>query len=187
MLTIRIDDNTELRTYEEKDAEEVFAVVDHNRAYLRKWLPWLDSNTAVEDTREFIRDALRQFANDDGFQAGIWHRGAFVGGIGYHSFDRAARKTAIGYWLDASSQGKGLMTRACKALVTYAFDEFALNRVEIHCAIGNRRSRAIPERLGFAQEGIIREGAWLYDHFVDLVVYGMLAKEWRGKRFIDVI
>jgi ribosomal-protein-serine acetyltransferase len=71
-----------------------------------------------------------------------------------------------------------MLTKACKKLVTYAFIEYRLNRVEIHCAIGNTHSRAIPERLGFTQEGVLREAAWLYDHFVDHVVYGMLAREW---------
>jgi ribosomal-protein-serine acetyltransferase len=53
-----------------------------------------------------------------------------------------------------------------------------LNKVEIHCAVDNKRSRAIPERLGFTQEGIIRANQWLYDHYVDDVIYGMLASEW---------
>ena len=48
----------------------------------------------------------------------------------------------------------------------------------IHCAVGNRRSRAIPERLGFTQEGIARDAEWLYDHYVDLVTYSLLAPEW---------
>ena len=179
MLTIRIDDDTELRTYEVEHAEEVFAVVDQNRTYLREWLPWLDNNTCVADSREFIQHCLVQLANNDGFQTGIWHKGKFVGSIGCHFIDRHDRKTEIGYWLAASSQSKGLMTKACRALVTYAFSEFRLNRIEIFCATGNTRSRAIPERLGFTQEGILREAGWLYDHFVDHAVYGMLAREWQ--------
>jgi len=94
------------------------------------------------------------------------------------TLDRHNRKTEIGYWLAVSYQGKGLMTKTCKMLVAYAFVEYQLNRVEIHCAIGYIRSRAIPERLGVTQEGVLREAAWLYDHFVDHVVYGMLAREW---------
>ena len=72
------------------------------------------------------------------------------------------------------------MTNACRTLVTYAFHEWGLNKVEIHCAVGNIRSRAIPTRLGFTQEGSLREAEWVNDHFVDLVIYGMLAREWQG-------
>ncbi len=74
------------------------------------------------------------------------------------------------------------MTRACRALVDYAFAKLQLNRVEIRCATGNLRSQAIPERLGFTREGTLREGEWLYDHFVDLIVYSMLAREWPNER-----
>jgi ribosomal-protein-serine acetyltransferase len=63
-------------------------------------------------------------------------------------------------------------------LVDYAFNELGLNRLEIRCATENTKSRAIPQRLGFKQEGTIRQAEWLYDHYVDLVVYGILASEW---------
>ena len=71
------------------------------------------------------------------------------------------------------------MTRACRALVDYAFSELGLNRIEIQCAVQNVKSRAIPERLDFTQEGVIRQAEWLYDHYNDHVIYGMLAEEWR--------
>lgn len=71
------------------------------------------------------------------------------------------------------------MTKACKACIDYAFNELKLHRLEIRCAVENERSRAIPERLGFTNEGTIREAEWLYDHFVDHVVYGMLEREWK--------
>jgi ribosomal-protein-serine acetyltransferase len=98
----------------------------------------------------------------------------------HHPIDWAERKVEIGYWLGESFQGKGLMTKACKTLITYAFAELGLNKVEIHCATENIRSCAIPKRLGFTQEGILRDAEWLYDHFVNLVVYGMLAREWQS-------
>lgn len=177
-LCIRVDDDIELRIYEERHAQEVAEVIDQNRAYLRQWLPWVDDSRTVEDSRVFIRSALRQFADNEGFQLGIWYRGKFAGGIGYHPINWANRKVEIGYWLAEPMQGKGIMTKACQTLIAYAFDELGLNKVEIHCATGNIRSCAIPKRLGFTQEGILREGEWLYDHFVDLAVFGMLAREW---------
>lgn len=177
-LCIRLDEDTELRIYEERHAREVAQLVDENRAYLRQWLPWVDNSRSVEDSKAFIQNSLQQFAHNEGFQMGVWYKGKLAGGIGYHPIDWADRKVEIGYWLGERFQGKGLMTKACSTLVTYAFDELGLHKVEIHCAAENIRSCAIPKRLGFTQEGILRDAEWLYDHFVDLVVFGMLAREW---------
>ncbi|HEX8685562.1 MAG TPA: GNAT family protein, partial [Pyrinomonadaceae bacterium] len=116
-----------------------------------------------------------------GFATLIFSGGRVAGSIGYNNIDWANRKTDIGYWLGAAYQGRGLMTRSCRALVGHAFGELRLNRVEIYCAVANVRSRRIPERLGFAQEGTHRQAEWVHDHFKDLVSYSMLAAEWKEK------
>ncbi len=180
MTRFGIDGEAELRLLKEQHAEELFALMNLNREYLQQWLPWLGTHTSLEDTRDFIRGSLEQFANNNGFHLGIWFRGRLAGVIGYHKIDWINRATSIGYWLGASFQGRGLMTRACRTLVDYAFNGFGLNRVEIRCAVENKKSRAIPERLGFREEGIIRQAEWLYDRFVDHVIYGMLASEWQN-------
>jgi len=73
------------------------------------------------------------------------------------------------------------MTKVCEALTEYAFRELELNKVDIRAAEKNLRSRRIPERLNFKQEGTIRSAEWINDHYVDHVVYGMLKNEWKGK------
>ena len=70
------------------------------------------------------------------------------------------------------------MTQACRAMVAYGFSERGLNRIEIHCAPANVKSRAIPERLGFRIEGTLRQADKLVDGYVDNVVYGLLASEY---------
>ncbi|PYS72194.1 MAG: N-acetyltransferase [Acidobacteria bacterium] len=95
-----------------------------------------------------------------------------------HLIDWANRKTEIGYWLGASFQGKGLVTKSCRVLIDHAFNELKLNRVEMRCGAGNTRSRKIPEKLGFKEEGVVRQGEWLHNRFVDLVIFGMLSSEW---------
>lgn len=87
-------------------------------------------------------------------------------------------KTSIGYWLGAEFEGRGIMVRSCRALIDYLFKELKLNRVEIRTAPGNKKSQAIPKKLGFTEEGTIREYEKLYTQFVDHVVYSMLAKDW---------
>jgi ribosomal-protein-serine acetyltransferase len=65
-------------------------------------------------------------------------------------------------------------------VLEYSFGRMGLNRIEIRCATENLKSRAIPERLGFKDEGIIRDAEWLYDHYVDHIIYGMLESQWRS-------
>ncbi len=177
-LRFIIDQDTELRLVTEHDAAAIFSLVERNRSYLREWLPWVDYTRSVEDERAFIRSLQEQYQENNGFACGIWYQGQITGTIGYHPIDWPHRKVEIGYWLAANYQGKGLMTNSCKVMINYAFDILKLNKVEIRCAIGNKRSCAIPQRLGFKPEGIIKQGEWLYDHFVDLFLYGMFASEW---------
>lgn len=177
MFYFRIDDDISLKVLEQSDAPALYAVVDRNRDYLRQWLPWVDGMKKVEDYQPVISMWRKQFADEDGFEAGIFYQGKVVGMIGLQGIKRNARKTSIGYWLDSDYQEKGIMTRACQALIDYAFQTLNLNRVEICCATENRKSRAIPERLGFTHEGTIRECEFLYDHYVDIEVYGLLKSD----------
>ena len=178
MFRLQVDDRTELRLMVPADAAELFAVTDANRAHLRRWLPWLDGVKSASDSAAFIQVTLRQFADRVGFNATVVHDGAIVGCIGHHRISWANRSTSLGYWLAASHERRGIMTAACRAVVRHAYTVYELNRVEIRCASGNERSRAIPERLGFRREGVLREAEWLYDHYVDHIVYASLRGEW---------
>ena len=180
MFEHQVDDEIKLRLLESRHADALFALVDANRRHLRHWLPWLDANIAVSDTLHFIQAIQKQFADNSGFVAGIWYCGELVGVIGHNRIDWENRISWPGYWLAEGFQGKGIMTKSCRALINHAFVELNLNRIDIRCAVGNSKSRAIPERLGFQQEGVIRQAEWLYDKFVDHTVYGVLKSEWQS-------
>jgi ribosomal-protein-serine acetyltransferase len=98
--------------------------------------------------------------------------------IGYHTVDWSNRSTRIGYWLDEGHQGGGTMTAAVRLLVDHALTVWRLNRVEIRAAMENRRSRAIPERLGFREEGVHRQAEQVGGRYLDSVAYSMLAADW---------
>lgn len=178
MFPIRLNDDVTLELLEMRHADELFRVTDVNRSHLREWLPWLDKNKSPEDTTAFIRLTRKQLVDNNGFQTAIRFREALVGVIGHHEINWTNRSCSLGYWLAKDAQGRGIMTEACLAYTSHAFAALKLNRVEIRCAVENRKSRAIPERLAFRSEGTSRQAEWLYDHFVDHVVYGMLASEW---------
>jgi ribosomal-protein-serine acetyltransferase len=181
MPSLRIDDDIVLKILEPEDAGVLFALVDRNRFYLRQWLPWVDTNTTIENTRLFIQSSQEQYKSNLGFQCGIWFCGNLAGIIGFHGIDWMNRNVEIGYWLGEEFQGHGMITKACRALVDFAFYDYNLNRVQIRCATGNSKSNAISERLGFIKEGITRQAEFLYDHYVDLFVYGMTADVWKAR------
>lgn len=181
MFSHIVDDEIVLRLHQESQAEEMTELVRRDLKYLQEWMLWAKDDYSIADAKEFIKKNLRQLAENGGFNTQIIFRGQLAGSIGFNHINWQTRKTEIGYWLASEFQGHGIMTRSCRALVNHAFAELKLNRVEIFCAVENRKSRAIPERLGFTLEGVCRQAEWLHDHFVDLALYAMLADEWPGR------
>jgi ribosomal-protein-serine acetyltransferase len=182
LFSFEVDEEITLRLLEETDAMELFLLIDHSRDYLREWLAWIDDTKTVVESKQFIRASMKLFEERIGLNLGIFFKGKLAGVVGFNSFDWANRIGVIGYWLGSNFQGNGIMTRAVTALIDYGFNVLGLNRIEIRAAYENERSRAIPERLGFQHEGQVRQGEWLYDHFVDLIIYGMLEAEWEFER-----
>lgn len=179
MFRMQLNEEVSLKLLEMEDAEEIFALVDESREYLREWLPWVDHMKTEKDYEPVIEMWLKQFSSHDGYQAGILYNGNLAGMVGFHGIDWSNKKASIGYWLAKNFQGNGIMTTAVKGLIDQAFQEYELNRVEIQCGVENKKSRAIPERIGFKQDGIIRDAEYLYDHFHDTILYSLLAREWK--------
>ncbi|TCS94751.1 GNAT family N-acetyltransferase [Hazenella coriacea] len=180
MFSYFIDDELSLVLLQKKDAPVIYQLIDKNRSHLREWLPWVDSTKSVEDSVTVIQMWLQSFANEDGFSTGISYKGEIVGIIGFHKICQRNRSSSIGYWLSKDAQGKGIMTRACRALIEIGFREYDLHRIEIRCGEENHKSRLIPERLGFKQEGIIKDGEWLYNRFHNLVIYGLTKDQYQA-------
>jgi ribosomal-protein-serine acetyltransferase len=174
-----IDNNTHLRTLSLSDAPALLKRVQENREYLRRWLPWVDGTKVVKDVEDFIKANILQTESNQGIHAGIFWENNIVGMIGHHQIAWNNKFTSLGYWLAEDFTGKGIMTRACKTIIDYSFKDLNLNRIEIGAAVENKASRAIPERLGFKLEGILRQREWLYDHFVDHALYSILKSEWK--------
>lgn len=177
MFTIKVDESLSLKLAEKRHAQALFTLIDTSRTYLKEWLPWVDFTKTVADSENFIETTFNQFTSNNGFQLVICYEGQIAGMIGLHGINWSNKSTSIGYWLGEGFQGKGLMVKSCEAVMKYCFEEIQLNRIEIRAATGNVKSQAIPKKLGFAKEGCVREAEWLYDHYVDHTIYGMLKSD----------
>ena len=67
-----------------------------------------------------------------------------------------------------------------RELIDIGYFYYSLNRIDIRCAVENKRSRAIPERLGFKNEGVIRDAERIDNKYLDHVVYGLLKNNSRA-------
>jgi len=182
MFQRRVGEAIEIRQFDLGDAGAIFALVHRNREYLRQWLPWVDRTRSAAEVREFIVRIREQYFSNHGPNAGIWIEGSLAGSIGCHPIDWPNRTCSIGYWIDEAHQGHGIITRCCAVLLDFLFGELDLHRVVIQCGTANHKSCRVPERMGFTREGIAREAEWVNDRWVDLVVWSMLASEWRTHR-----
>lgn len=171
---IQISEDIVLRPISFDAVGDIFQTTDKERAYLREWLPFVDSTRSEEDTRAFVSSVIEK----EEIAYVIYEQSRFVGLIGFNNYDYPNKKVEIGYWLSENSQGKGIITRSVLKLLEKAFFELDFNSVRINVAVDNHKSRKIPEKLGFFQEGITRDGELLVDNkFTDIVVYSMLKKE----------
>ena len=177
-MSIQVDDKISLEFLGEIHAASLFNLVNNNRAYLKEWLPWVDNMQVVEHAGNYIVNCIRQAAERTDFAYAIMFDGNMVGRIGMHHINQQNKIGEIGYWLAGGMQGRGIVAKCCTALISYGFNELGLNRIEIKCATGNDKSRAIPEKLKFKREGILRQAEWLNGNFVDLYLYSMLKEEW---------
>ena len=181
MLTIKVDSELELRIFEPQEAGELFWLVDSNRRYLGKWLPWIAGIQSPGQFFSVIQMWQRTHQEGKSSHFGIRYKGVLAGSISLHAIDWNNSQASIGYYLSEKMQGKGITVRTVKAVINHAFYELGLNRIEIRCGKDNHKSKAIPRRLGFFEEGVIRDGEYLNGNFHDLIVYGLLSREWHRR------
>jgi len=176
-MKITVDENISLEFLEAIHAESLCNLVNANRDYLRVWLPWVDRMQTVANFQQYIINCNKQAEEQTDFGYAIVVDKNIVGRIGMHHINRQNKIGEIGYWLADGQQGRGIITKCCKALIQHGFTTLGLNRIEIKCALGNDRSRAIAEKLQFKPEGILRQAEWLNGKFVDLHLYALLRED----------
>ncbi|MEQ8673666.1 MAG: GNAT family N-acetyltransferase [Aggregatilineales bacterium] len=173
-----IDSELELVLIQAHHAEPLFKIVERDRAYLRRWQNWPDYIQTVDDMMMIVDRSDQKISTGNGFDLVICYRGQVVGKIGLVYVAVAHLRTEIGYWLGQDFQGHGIMTRACVAVTAYAFHHMLMETVNIRCALGNTRSRAIPERLGFVDTGLLPNKTWLHGRRIEETLYMMTPDRW---------
>lgn len=101
-----------------------------------------------------------------------------VGTTTLASWDRLHRRCELGFALRRDCWGRGLGTEAVRRVVEFAFEELDLHRLEADVDPRNAASRRILSRLGFREEGLLRERYLLGGQPQDAIFLGLLRQDW---------
>lgn len=177
MQTLHVNDNVDLRILLERDAEELFTL-------MTSWphVPQLDemwfAPATVDGALTYIRHGMALHDKKTGTLFGISVDNRLAGILQLER-KQYGQTVGIDYTLAPAYRGQGIVTQSCAAALRYIFEEWEMHRAEIWVDVVNRKSCAIPERLGFVMEGIHRHLAcYGNDWYGDIAVYSLLKDEW---------
>jgi ribosomal-protein-alanine N-acetyltransferase len=184
-----------LRTLGEGDFEAWQEVRVRCRDWLLPWeprpagAPPMREDRATYSSRCSARDRERQMGTGYGF--GIFlrfeedgmPRERFVGEINLSSIQRGPFQSGhLGYWIDQSYAGRGLIPEAVVVMFRFAFEELGLHRVQVSIIPRNRASRRVAAKLGLRDEGIAVRYLEIDGRWEDHIRYAITAEEWLARR-----
>ncbi|MFN2190375.1 MAG: GNAT family N-acetyltransferase [Candidatus Promineifilaceae bacterium] len=170
-----------LRCWEPRDAPLLKESVEASLEHLKPWMPWVHEEPEPLQVKiDRLRTFRARFDSDEDYIYAIFNleETEVLGGTGLHT--RAGEKAReIGYWIHVDHIGKGLATEATMALIKVAFEISRVERIEIHCDPINHLSAAIPKKLGFSMDGIIRKSmVHLEGKLRDTMIWTLLRDEY---------
>ncbi|MGF7144559.1 putative acetyltransferase [Anaerotaenia torta] len=165
-----------LRTFCEEDLDDFYE-------YAKSPKVGPNAGWPPHNNKEESRKILDRFMEEDEVWAIVLkEKNKLIGSIGlHHDRLRSANEVLmLGYVLSDEYWGQGLMTEACHAVISFAFESLGIQLLTVHYYAHNLRSRRVIEKCGFQYEGTLRRCAKLYDGSIhDLVCYSMTRQEWQ--------
>ncbi|MFD7093905.1 GNAT family N-acetyltransferase [Streptomyces xanthophaeus] len=182
MFSMDLADDARMFPLEPRHAEEFFAHLERGRDFIGQYVAFPDRCPDPESARTFLATYALKAAEDGARFFGIRLDGTLVGGVLFPVFDAQAGNCEIGCWLEPATAGRGLVTKACRVLIDYAFGERGMRRVEWRAASRNEKSLAVAERLGMTREGVLRQNRLHRGVLLDIEIWSILAPEWSASR-----
>lgn len=159
------------------DAESLFAIFSDEESM--KFYGH-EPHKSLDDTKEVIRQIEERYARKEALRWGITFKGEdrLIGSCSIFHFDAGFDCAETGYELNRAFWGKGIMTEAMSAILTFGFSELGLHRIEAIIDIENEHSKGLLLKLGFTYEGNLRQRFPFRDQFLDEHYFGLLEDEW---------
>lgn len=146
-----------------------------------------DRSTRMPLSPEALRKSWFGFTDDGGSGNRHWFSIADnanrpVGMVGFEHVCSLNRDAVVPMFIDRQFRGRGIGTRSLALAMDIGFDMLGLRRLTSYLREDNEPSRSLTGRLGFRQEGCIRQGWFSTGRHLDMLVVGILHEEWIERR-----
>lgn len=166
-----------LRELDEEDLPALLSIFSnpHTMKYYGS-----DMISNLEEVEGMLMSFRKGFDNQQAIRFGIECRetGNLIGTCGFHNWAKRVNRIEIGYELKQEEEGKGYMTEALTAIISFAFRELQINRIGALIHPDNTTSRKLVTKLGFQEEGLLRDYTYASGNYMDLLMHSLLKKDW---------
>jgi ribosomal-protein-alanine N-acetyltransferase len=164
-----------IRPVRPEDAEELAALYLANREFLAPFEPVRPPEFFTADGQ---RDRLQRQVDGETHPFAILDDGAIAGTINlFHVRRESLQSGTIGYWIDHRRNGRGLASGAVGEILSYAFVNLDLHRVEAATLVDNVPSQRVLEKNGFQRIGLARRFLRIDDEWRDFFLFQRLADD----------
>lgn len=165
-----------LNAIDPADGPALWRAVEASRPELEVWLPWVPYNISVASSQRYAESCAEDWDLGRSLRFGIRanHNAHLLGIVSLDNCVHLHRNCDLGYWLDTSAVGRGLMTQAATLCLDFAFRSLGMRRVRCAVAQDNQRSLGVVSRLGFQLEGVARQAEYVGGRWVNHSVFSRL-------------
>ena len=173
-MRLELGDGYFIREFRDDDIEPLVLYADNEKVarHLEDRFPHPYTTEKGEEWLAYVaaQDPVTNFA--------IANEKGLIGGIGFQMREDVYRCTAeLGYWLGEPFWGQGIAPRAVRAITTWAFGNFPIERMQARVFESNPASCRVLEKAGYTYEGRLRRSVLKLNVLLDQVVYAILRDE----------
>ena len=170
-----------LRRIKDDDLDDIFEIYSNDEVMLY----FADRFTFndISEAEKMIKEYNEAIDNRWNMRWGIVDKsdGKLIGTCGFHAISDYDKRVEVGYDLNRKYWGKKIMTEALSQIISFAFNESDVNRIEAFVETPNTGSRALLEKLGFRLEGLLRQHEMCRGEIIDIQILGLLREDWEVK------
>jgi RimJ/RimL family protein N-acetyltransferase len=160
-----------IRPYRLSDVRAVYEAAMESAQRVEPFMPWCHQHLTEREQHAWIEAQVTAFQTRTAFEfAIVGDADRYLGGCGLNQFDLANRRANLGYWVRTSAARKGVATAAVRLLVSWAWANTELARLEVVVATANFASLRTAERAGAQHEGVLRRRLLLHGVIHDAVM-----------------